>query len=430
MDENALAELLTALTAELRVPGAQAVVEHAGHTASAAVGVRSTADGWPMTPVTAVPAGSLTKPCTAALVMVLLADGDVALDGPAAEHLPELADRAHVTVRHLLDHTAGFPANVAEDGATGSSLRRWVRRHATSHPPLHPPGRAFSYSNAGYVVVGCVVETVLGMGWADAIDAVLLDLAGVEPAHVLGQRPSVRPVADGHALLPGGGHLPVPDQRLPDVEAPVGGLALSAADLAALARAAMLPTATAMREDRTTELTVGPFGLADGWGAGWARYGATGETAWWGHDGTADGASCHLRFDPAGGSLVALTANASSGPQLWTALVDRLCAAGVQVADHPVSALREPGPVVPGPADALGTYVNGDSAVTVERGPGDGLRLSFDGRVRGELICHDDLRFVLQAQPGRPGAVGRFLPAVDELGAPYLQLSGRLARRC
>jgi CubicO group peptidase (beta-lactamase class C family) len=52
---------------------------------------------------------SISKPMTAAGLMLLVQEGRLGLDDPVAKHLPEFAgaDRAKVTVRHLLTHTVG-----------------------------------------------------------------------------------------------------------------------------------------------------------------------------------------------------------------------------------------------------------------------------------------------------------------------------------
>ncbi len=103
---------------------------------------------------------SLTKLFTATVLMTLVEDGLLALDGPIAEHLPSFAagDRRAVTLRHLLSHTSGLP----------DLLRLWTdwpspaaRRRAVLEAPLKdPPGTVFEYSCIGYVVAGFLAEQV------------------------------------------------------------------------------------------------------------------------------------------------------------------------------------------------------------------------------------------------------------------------------
>lgn len=74
-----------------RVPGAQVVLDTGSEVVALHTGVADAATGAPFTGDTVVPVGSLTKPYTAALVMLLADDGDLDLDDRVADHLPEPA---------------------------------------------------------------------------------------------------------------------------------------------------------------------------------------------------------------------------------------------------------------------------------------------------------------------------------------------------
>lgn len=382
-----LSELLERLARKHDVPGAQLVVRHGGEVAEACHGVQAEA---------AFPLGSLTKPFTAALVLTLADDGDLGLD----DVLPGLP----VTPRQLLAHTAGLAANVEQPET--ASRRRWVARHCRPDDLVHRPGEVFSYSNAGYVLAGHLVEDVTGVNWWDAVESILLWPLKITPAFVTGPTER-RPVA-GHS-----GSRVIKDQALPKLEAPAGALALSAADLAAFA----MNHDAGMRHDHLAGHPAGPYGLADGWGAGWAVYRDAGRT-WFGHDGTGDGTSCHLRFEPDSATVVALTTNAGTGAALWLDLVDELRADGLAVADHR--------PVPDGPEataaqaeELAGRYANGDALVDVTHRGGGRLDLVVDGGPGVTVTCQADLTFTV---PGSPAIPGRFLPG------PLLQLGGRTAR--
>ncbi|MGW2874375.1 serine hydrolase domain-containing protein [Kitasatospora sp. NPDC001225] len=142
-----------------RVPGAQLVLD-TGPEAVVLHRVADTGTGAPFTEDTAVPVGSLTKPYTAALVMLLADDGDLDLDEPAAEHLPELRQLPEVTIRQLLSHTGGLPTGPDSDAAARTTATRYLSAVCTAPDALFPPGTDFSYSNAGYVAAGRLVETV------------------------------------------------------------------------------------------------------------------------------------------------------------------------------------------------------------------------------------------------------------------------------
>ncbi|MFI1203686.1 serine hydrolase domain-containing protein [Streptomyces sp. NPDC020883] len=439
MDPDRLHRTLAELAARHQVPGAQLAVLHGGDRFLVHTGVADTTTGAPVAADTAFPVGSLTKPFGAALAMILVADGDVDLDDPLDGPLPEFGAGHLVTLRQLLSHTGGLPSDVPEGTAGTGDRARWVARHCRTEDLAHPPGTVFSYSNVGYVVVGRLVEAVTGMTWQEAVGAVLLEPLGIRPAFVAGPERTDRPVASGHGVQAARGRvLPVAEQDLPEVELPNGGLALSAGDLVSFARRyfagcpdpAPLDRATAddMCFDQLASIAVGPYGMADGWGLGWARY-DDGAADVYGHDGTGDGTHCSLRFDPSNGSAVALTANANTGARLWADLAPRLRELGLPVGDRP-----EPGaPAGPGPVSAAarcpGHYANGDTVFEVTRAADGGLLLGFGGAPRAELLCTPELRFTMRELGNGTCSPGRFVADPLTGRIDYLQITGRLAAR-
>ncbi|MFC4120488.1 serine hydrolase domain-containing protein [Nonomuraea zeae] len=424
-----------------RVPGAQLAVRWRGRTFTAEAGEESSGAGRPVTGRSAFPLGSLTKPFTATLAMMLVADGDLDLDEPLAAYLPGLRPGAgRATLRQLLSHSAGFPANV-EESAAGLTRRRWAE---TTAGAVHPPGSAFSYSNAGYLLVAHLIEDLTGMSWRAAVESFLLRPLGIEPLFAVGARRAAggRPAADGHVVRPGGVALPIAEQSVTALEEPVAGLAGSASDLLALA-ALHLPghegpglldpaSAAEMRRDQLSGLSAGAFGLADGWGLGWSLY-ATASGTWFGHDGTGDGAWCHLRVQPETGAAVALTTNGSNGAALWEALVEELRAAGLDVGHYPLGALAGAGTPLSGDAPAntgcAGRYANGSWTCAVEAADG-GLYLSVGSGPRWRLRCFEDLRFTTEgSDAGSMPYIGRFLRDPGSGTIELVQITGRLARR-
>lgn len=117
---------------------------------------------------------SLTKPLvTATRCMQLVTSSALTLADRASTLLPELADGpyAKVTLRHLLTHTAGFPAWLPDfyqqlpRGLIGTpdAYRQLVQRIVAT-PPHYPPGRGYTYSDLGYILCGLLLERVSGRG--------------------------------------------------------------------------------------------------------------------------------------------------------------------------------------------------------------------------------------------------------------------------
>lgn len=415
------------------VPGAQLAVHHAGRTAAVEVGELEHGTGRRVDRATAFPVGSISKTFIASVTMILAADGDVELDAPVGEHLPELDDLPEqLTLRQVLSHTGGLPSGPGPEQVTTPSVRRYVAEHCRGRDLVLPPGTGFSYSNTGYVLLGRLIETVTGMEWREAVESILLRPLGIVAAFVGdGAGPSERAVATGHSVHAATRRIRPVQQSLPAAEGPAGALAVSAVDLVSLGlmhvgagSPGLLPP-DAAREMRRPVPAAEPVGLADAWGLGLAVFRAGG-TEWVGHDGNADGTSCHLRVDPAGGWVVGFTSNATTGSGLWQDVLDELARAGVPFGGARPAAPR--GPADP-PADCVGTYVNGDDEYVLATEDDGRIRLVVDGDV-APLVVHPDLTFSVEdPASGRQVFGGRLLRDPGTGTVDGIQVSGRFARR-
>ncbi|MEU8964858.1 serine hydrolase domain-containing protein [Streptomyces sp. NPDC048491] len=413
------------------VPGAQLVLDTGTETISVHTGIADAATGTPFAPDTAVALGSLTKPYTAALVLLLVDDGDLDLDEPVADHLPALRGLPEVTIRHLLSHTGGLPTGPDSDTASTTGGTRYLTSLCTSEQALFPPGTDFSYSNAGYVAAGLLVEEITGMPWHEAVRVLLLEPLGISAAFI-GDSTLSRPWAAGHAVNTATGRIRPVQQNLASLEAPAGALMASAADLAALGgaligRSDVLPPAVAkgmLRAERGAR----PGALADGWGLGVAQY-RQGDDLWCGHDGNAQGTSCHLRIDPASGVVVAFTGNAGGATALWRELAaDMGDLTDVRVPAGPAPAGDRGRPVLL--PECWGTYRNGAADYRIGAGADGCPVLSIDGDLALPLVCYGDLSYdLVDPATGRREPGGRFHrdPATGRI--ERVQVSGRTARR-
>lgn len=130
----------------------------------------------PNAPDTRFRIGSITKQFTAALVLLLVEDGRLSLDGTLAEYLPDYPkpQAERVRIRHLLDHTSGIPSytdlpDFMEDRTRDPLSPAEIAALTWSEPLEFEPGTGFSYNNTGYVLLGWIVERVTGRPY----DAVL-----------------------------------------------------------------------------------------------------------------------------------------------------------------------------------------------------------------------------------------------------------------
>ena len=124
---------------------------------------------------------SMSKPMTAAALMILVDEGKVSLDDPVAKHLPEFREmwltaektpgqmtlkrpgRA-ITIRDILSHTSGLPFKSAvEEPTLDIAPLSLVVRSYTMLPLLFEPGMGYQYSNAGINTAGRIIEILSGM---------------------------------------------------------------------------------------------------------------------------------------------------------------------------------------------------------------------------------------------------------------------------
>ena len=106
---------------------------------------------------------SCTKALTASSMWLLIAAGDVAIDQPAADIVPEFGSNGKdvVTVRHLLTHTGGFPH--APMGPPDWFTTEGRRRRFDRWTLRWEPGTRYEYhATAAHWVLSEIIETVTG----------------------------------------------------------------------------------------------------------------------------------------------------------------------------------------------------------------------------------------------------------------------------
>lgn len=179
------AELGRALEADLGpAPGRVAAVVHDGALVwCGAYGVRGPDDAR-METSTLQRIGSQTKSLTALLLLRLAERGDLDLDAPMSDVVPDWDLAAapgwapQVTPAMLLSHTHGLADYLEIDSAT--SREDWIR--GTSGSRLYdmaPPGTFWNYSNPGYYLAGWLAEEAAGEPYEDLLAEFVLGPLGM-----------------------------------------------------------------------------------------------------------------------------------------------------------------------------------------------------------------------------------------------------------
>jgi D-alanyl-D-alanine carboxypeptidase len=156
------------------VPGAAVVALGSEGRVGAAAGFADVATGESLTVEHRFRIGSVTKIFVAALVLELVAEGVLDLDGDAAPFVEG------VTIRQLLNHTSGLDDFVGDPVSFFEPYRRnpshrWELgprdelRLVMEKPRLFPPGEGWAYHGSNYTVLRLVVEEATGLGLRDAL---------------------------------------------------------------------------------------------------------------------------------------------------------------------------------------------------------------------------------------------------------------------
>ncbi|MFI9650482.1 serine hydrolase domain-containing protein [Streptomyces sp. NPDC052040] len=150
--------------------------------------------------------GSVTKTFVAAVVLLLMAEGELDLDDPVDRYLPRFGLDGRITIRMLLTHVSGLYSysgenerdSKAQTGLFATSGELYVRQLATSYTPdelvrfaldrpaYFAPGEGFAYSNTNYVLVGLLIEEITGEPYAQQVDRRIVQPLGLADTTVPG----------------------------------------------------------------------------------------------------------------------------------------------------------------------------------------------------------------------------------------------------
>ena len=447
-------EQLPLLLEKYDVPAAAWGVLQGDELVDGAAGLLSRATGVEATTDAVFQIGSITKLWTSSLVMQLVDEGLVDLEAPLRTYLPEFRIRdeepaPQISVQQLHNHTPGFEGDVfTHSGVVVDCLEKFVATLGDL-PQLFPPGERFSYNNAGYCVLGRMVEVLRGKPYDACLRDHLIEPLGLTHAATSPYEAILHRAAVGHIEMePGEGYQPAPIWAMARSNAPAGSmLAMRASDLLAFARMHLEDGRAA---DGTQVLAPGTSGrmqarevdlpdlglMGSSWGLGFERFDTPGGDVV-GHDGTTIGQGAFLRMVPAAGVAVALLTNGGDAFSLYRDVVGHVLEALTEVS---LPAMPVP-PSEPQRIDAarfLGTYSADVFDLTVSQDEEGriwldqipkGVFIELGGKVeRSELVPYrDDMLIPLVPDRGMhmPHA---FVGDDGEGHALYLHI-GRAVRR-
>jgi len=186
-DFSSIDSLLTALDKEDKVAGSFLLAHNGKVLFEKAVGYSDRDTKSPLLKTTASNIASVGKMFTATLIMQLVEKGRLKLDVPIETYIPkiDIPNKNKITVHHLLTHTSGLGSYWQAPGYRQLNAEGKVTIDAAidliTQLPLvfDEPGSRSEYSNAGYVILGKIIEQITGKTYASVLKENILDRAGM-----------------------------------------------------------------------------------------------------------------------------------------------------------------------------------------------------------------------------------------------------------
>ena len=187
-------------------------------------------------PTTQFGVGSVSKVVTTMAVMQLVDQGKVSLDAPVTRYVPDFAMQSpqykQITVRMLLNHSAGLPGTDYADAWSHEPIPSYVDRALAglrNSPLKTTPGAMNVYCNDCFTLAGVVVERVSGMPFQDYVTDNILKPLGMRHSRYQTSVPAPGTVAP---IIQGGQVQPIEITNL----FASGGLMSTSRDMAQLAK--------------------------------------------------------------------------------------------------------------------------------------------------------------------------------------------------
>jgi len=187
--------------AKWKLPGGAVAVAKDGRLVLArGYGLADVERGEPVEPDSLFRIASVSKPITAAAVLVLVERGRLKLESKALDLLGPVAPPkgnsidprwGQITVRQLLQHTGGFDRRASFDpmfrsleiaremGVPPPADPAVIVRYMLGRPLDFDPGTRYAYSNFGYCLLGRIVERAAGQSYEGAVRSLVLEPAGI-----------------------------------------------------------------------------------------------------------------------------------------------------------------------------------------------------------------------------------------------------------
>ena len=335
--QGELHDFVTPLLAHWKVPAVTIGVYDAGEVRTAAFGEANREAHWPATPDTLFQIGSISKVFTATAVMQLVDGWRIDLDAPVTRYLPDFRlstseATGALNVRHLLTHHTGFWGDDFTDRGNNDDALRKAVAALSGVRQLTDPGETWSYCNAGFQVLGALLEKFHGKPAEDVIRDRVLKPLGLEDSTFSVTEAATRPLAVGYNTLTTEEPEIARPYAITRAMAPAGAIIGTVGDLLKFAafhmgdgkagdRRALSPGGLAEMQREQVKAA----NMAPAWGLGWWIQDASG-TKTIGHGGSTNGQRANLVVVPSRNLAIASLTNGSNGSAVNRAIERHLLA--------------------------------------------------------------------------------------------------------
>jgi CubicO group peptidase (beta-lactamase class C family) len=304
---------LTTAVSERRFSGVVLIACKGKPIFSGAYGMAHRAQRVPNTMDTRFNLGSMNKMWTAIAIAQLVERNAIDVNAPVGRYLPDLPNRTlreTVLVKQLLSHTSGlgsyFTRGYLEDRPVLTRAAD-LQRFFVDDSLAFTPGARFQYSNAGFALLGMIVERVSGMNYFDYVRRNVIEKAGMKGAAFLTLPSKAPKLAMGYATPPGSPDTLENWSMVERSSSPAGGAFATAQDMVAFGQAlwaGRLAKRSIVDEFTTGKTSMGGMQYAFGFGvsnaSGWREVG---------HNGGAPGVSADYKSFPDQGIDIVVLAN-------------------------------------------------------------------------------------------------------------------------
>lgn len=183
------------------------------------------------------PLASISKVYTATMIMRLVEEGELTLNTPVCEMVPQFrgGGKEEVRLRHLLTHTAGMiyePPQMAERLKAQTPMTALLEE-AYNSPLLFQPGTALSYADYHYLIAGHMAEVATGKRFPELMRTLVFEPANLRDTFIPPCRGDEHRVAHVRGVMAEGTDGAMYNSRFArELSHPAFGIFSSARDLA------------------------------------------------------------------------------------------------------------------------------------------------------------------------------------------------------